>query len=168
MACDAETADHTAGTLDRVIRPEPVDPSGVAGLRDFLAEADLTTSGLDAPGARYWVVRDERGHLVGSTGFELSPTASDALIRSVAVASDARAAGLGSELARFAIDAARAAGASRAWLFSRRSGPFWQKLGFERVPTDALADALGETTQLALFTRTGQLAREVGWMRTLS
>jgi N-acetylglutamate synthase-like GNAT family acetyltransferase len=151
-----------------VIRPEPVDPSGVGALRDFLAEADLTTSGLDAPGARYWVVRDERGRLVGSTGFELSPTASDALIPSVAVASGARTAGLGTELARFAIDEARDAGAGRAWLFSRRSGPFWQKLGFERVPTEALADALGDTAQLQLFTETGQLAREVAWVRTLS
>jgi N-acetylglutamate synthase-like GNAT family acetyltransferase len=151
-----------------VIPPEPIEPSGVDTLRDFLAEADLTTSGLDAPGARYWVVRDGRGAVVGSTGFELSTTASDALIRSVAVASDARAAGLGTELARFAIDAARDAGAARAWLFSRRSGPFWQKLGFERVPTQSLAEALGGTAQVALFTKTGQLAREVGWMRTLS
>jgi N-acetylglutamate synthase-like GNAT family acetyltransferase len=168
MARDAETADRTAGTLDRVIRPEPVLPSGTAALREFLAEADLTTSGLDAPGARYWIVRDERGEISGSTGFELSPTASDALIRSVAVASGARAAGLGTELARYAIDSAHAAGAGRAWLFSRRSGPFWQKLGFERVPTESLAEALGETAQVALFTQTGQLAREVGWMRTLS
>jgi N-acetylglutamate synthase-like GNAT family acetyltransferase len=146
----------------------PVDASGVNALREFLAEADLTTSGLDAPGARYWVIRDERGAVVGSTGFELSPTASDALIRSVAVASDARAAGLGTELARFAIEAARASGAARAWLFSRRSGPFWQKLGFERVPTQSLAESLGGTAQVALFTKTGQLEREVGWVRTLS
>lgn len=151
-----------------MIRPAPVEPNGVIELREFLAGADLTTSGLDAPGARYWVVRNERGEIVGSTGFELSPTAADALIRSVAVASDARAAGLGTELASFAIDAAREAGAERAWLFSRRSGPFWQKLDFERVGTDALAEALGETAQVALFRQTGQLGREVGWMRTLS
>jgi N-acetylglutamate synthase-like GNAT family acetyltransferase len=151
-----------------VIRPEPVIASGAAALRDFLAEADLTTSGLDAPGTRYWVVRDERGEVVGSTGFELSPSESDALIRSVAVASAARAAGLGTELARFALDSARAAGAARAWLFSRRSGPFWQGLGFERVPAESLAEVLGETAQVALFTKTGQLAREVGWTRTLS
>lgn len=151
-----------------MIRPAPVDPADVVELRDFLAEADLTTSGLDAPGARYWVVRNERGEIVGSTGFELSPTAADALIRSVAVASDARATGLGTELAQFAIDAARDVGAERAWLFSRRSGPFWQKLGFDHVGTDALAEALGETAQVALFRQTGQLDREVGWVRTLS
>jgi N-acetylglutamate synthase-like GNAT family acetyltransferase len=123
---------------------------------------------LDALGAHYWVLRGERGAIVGSTGFELSPDASDALIRSVAVASGARAAGLGTELASFAIDAARDAGAQRAWLFSRRSGPFWQKLGFERVDTESLAGALGATAQVELFRQTGQLAREVGWMRTLS
>lgn len=79
-----------------------------------------------------------------------------------------RAAGLGSELARFAIDAARDAGAERAWLFSRRSGPFWQKLGFGRVHTEALAEALDDTAQVALFRQTGQLGRGVGWVRTLS
>jgi hypothetical protein len=36
------------------------------------------------------------------------------------------------------------------------------------VPTQSLAEALGGTAQVALFTKTGQLAREVGWMRTLS
>ncbi|WP_374946718.1 GNAT family N-acetyltransferase [Agreia sp.] len=148
--------------------PAPVDSSGVAELREFLAECDLTTSGLDAPGTRYWISRDERGRVVGSTGFELSPTTCDALIRSVAVASDARAAGLGTELALFAITAARDAGAQRAWLFSRRSGPFWQRLGFERVPTESLAEALAESPQVALFRATGQLARGVAWARTLS
>ena len=154
-------------TLGRVIRPIPVDPLDTAELHDFLAEADLTTAGLDARGARYWIVRGERGEIVGSTGFERSPSAPDALIRSVAVASAMRASGLGSELARFALDAARAAGVERAWLFSRRSGPFWQKLGFEQVSTASLAAALGETTQVALFRQTGQLDREVAWKRAV-
>ena len=150
-----------------MIHLEPVEGPEVPELLAFLEAADLTTAGLDAPGARYWLHRDERGAVVGSTGFELAASGTDALIRSVAVVSGARQTGLGSELARFALAGAASAGAQRAWLFSRRSGPFWQKLGFERSQTTSLATALASTSQVALFTETGQIDREVAWSRPL-
>ena len=90
-----------------------------------------------------------------------------ALIRSVAVAASHRSAGRGAELARFAMDQAAAAGATTAWLFSRRSGPFWQRLGFEPAEREDLAAALSGTHQVALFRETGQLEREVAWTRAL-
>ncbi len=62
---------------------------------------------------------------------------------------------------------AASAGAARAWLFSRRSGPFWQGLGFDPADRDDLATVLAGTTQVDLFRRTGQLAREVAWSRPL-
>ncbi len=55
----------------------------------------------------------------------------------------------------------------RAWLFSRRSGPFWQKLGFGPADRSALAAVLSDTQQVRLFSRTGQLELEVAWMREL-
>jgi len=78
------------------------------------------------------------------------------------------AARQGTRLARFALDEAAAGGATRAWLFSRRSGPFWQKLGF--VPADRyeLAAVLPEAEQVRLFVRSGQLEREVAWARDLA
>ncbi|KJC64564.1 GNAT family N-acetyltransferase [Agreia bicolorata] len=142
---------------------DPVSPFDIGPIRDFLEQADLTLAGLDAPGVRLWVERDGSGHIVGSTGFELSADARHALIRSVAVAPERRTAGSGSRLARFAMDAARDAGAERAWLFSRRSGPFWQKLGFAAADRDELATALADTHQVRLFVETGQLGREVAW-----
>lgn len=51
--------------------------------------------------------------------------------------------------------------------FSRRSGPFWQSLGFEPADRDELAAALADTQQVRLFQRTGQLSREVAWSREL-
>ena len=139
-----------------------------ASIRAFLKEADLTLAGLDDPAVRLWVERDAEGRIIGSTGFELSADGRHALIRSVAVASDRRTTGSGSRLARFAMDAARQAGVERAWLFSRRSGPFWQKLGFTGADRDELAVALADTHQVRLFVETGQLGREVAWSCALS
>ncbi|GGE94438.1 GNAT family N-acetyltransferase [Mycetocola zhadangensis] len=55
-----------------------------------------------------------------------------------------------------------------ALILSRRSGPFWQKLGFEPADRYELAAALRTTRQVMLFTETGQLDREVAWSRDLS
>ncbi|WP_371740397.1 GNAT family N-acetyltransferase [Frigoribacterium sp. VKM Ac-2860] len=108
------------------------------------------------------------GTVVGSTGYELSADGEHALIRSVAVAPAARTRGAGSRLARHALADAAAHGARHAWLFSRRSGPFWQQLGFAPADRDALAAALPDTHQVQLFRASGQLAREVAWSRPLA
>ncbi|WP_213817137.1 GNAT family N-acetyltransferase [Glaciihabitans sp. dw_435] len=136
-------------------------------LRSFLRDSDLTLAGLDDDAVRVWVERDTDGTIVGSTGFELSSGGEHALIRSVAVAPDRRAAGAGSRLALFALEQAARADAERAWLFSRRSGPFWQKLGFTSADRHRLAAALPDTRQVCLFIETGQLDREIAWSRTL-
>lgn len=146
---------------------ERVSSVDVPELREFLTEVDLTVAGLDEPGVRLWVERDARGDIVGSTGFELSADGRHALIRSVAVAADRRTAGTGSRLAVHAIEAARAAGASRAWLFSRRSGAFWQKLGFVSAECSELAAVLANAHQVRLFAQSGLLASEVAWSRGL-
>ena len=144
-----------------------VTPSDVDDVRAFLAEADLTLAGLDAEGVRLWVDRSDDGEVVGSTGFELSRDGKEALIRSVAVAGARRAGGEGTRLAQFAIAEAAAVGATRAWLFSRRSGPFWQKLGFVPADRHELAAVLPEAEQVRLFIESGQLEREVAWARDL-
>ena len=115
-----------------------------------------------------WIERDEAGIIVGSTGFELSTDFGHALIRSVAVDRERRASGAGTRLAFFALDEAAKAGAHTAWLFSRRSGPFWQKLGFELADRDKLAQVLENTHQVKLFSESGQLGREVAWSRQLN
>lgn len=133
----------------------------------FLREVDLTVTGLDAPSVRLWIERDESARIVSSTGYELSGDGRHALIRSVAVAASSRTRGRGTLLARFALDRAAEEGATTAWLFSRRSGAFWQSLGFAAADRDELARALADTHQVRTFTETGQLAREVAWVREL-
>ena len=146
---------------------EPVTAAEIDELAAFLSAADLTVSGLDSPSVRLWVVRGESRGILGSTGFEVSDSGTDVLVRSVAVAPGSRERGIGAELARFAIDQARLNGAERAWLFSRRSGPFWQKLGFESADRDELADRLATTQQVRLFRESGQLLNESAWSRAL-
>ena len=145
----------------------PAGAEDVEALHAFLAAADLTVTGLDDPGVRLWIHRDAGGRINGSTGFELSADGRHALIRSVAVDPALRSAGLGSTLARHALAEATAAGARRAWLFSRRSGPFWRGLGFAEADRDALAAALPDARQVIAFRASGQLAREVAWSRAL-
>lgn len=147
---------------------EPASTSDADELRGFLQDVDLTLAGLEEPTVQIWIERDEQGEVVGTTGFELSEDSAHALIRSVAVAPSHRARGAGSRLARFALEQARAAGAERAWLFSRRSGPFWQSLGFTSADRDELASALPRTQQVRLFTATGQLEKEVAWSLPLA
>ncbi|SKC46584.1 Acetyltransferase (GNAT) family protein [Krasilnikoviella flava] len=138
----------------------------IPDLTDFLCGADLTVAGLDAPAVRLWARRDGAG-IAASAGIELSADGRHALIRSTAVRPDLRGRGAGLAAATFAVDRARDAGASTAWLFSRRSGPFWERLGFARSTTGALAAALPDAQQVRLFRRTGQLDGEVAWSLAL-
>jgi N-acetylglutamate synthase-like GNAT family acetyltransferase len=97
----------------------PLRPADVPDLREFLTRADLTLSGLDAPTVRLWLLRSADGLVQGSTGYEVSESGRDVLIRSVAVDPELRAHGLGLRLAQFALDDAARSGARCAWLFSR-------------------------------------------------
>ena len=142
----------TAGDLDAVT--------------GFLREVDLTLSGLDSPALRLWIDRHD-DEIIGCTGYELSEDGTHVLLRSVAVAPEARRSGRGRELALFALDRAMRDRARTAWLFSRRSGPFWQSLGFTPADRDELASVLAGTHQVRLFRRTGQLEREIAWSRRL-
>lgn len=143
------------------------NPTDVDEVRAFLAGVDLTVAGIESPSVTLWIDRDENGRIVGSTGYELSAGGDHALIRSVAVVATERASGAGTRLASFAITHAQRAGATRAWLFSRRSGPFWRKLGFEHVDRRELAAALSDAHQVRLFTDSGQLEREQAWSMRL-
>jgi N-acetylglutamate synthase-like GNAT family acetyltransferase len=145
--------------------PLPVSPGDAFELTEFLRAADLTVSGIGEPDLHLWVDLDSDGRIVGSTGFELD--GQHALLRSVAVHSTMRGTGRGTELAQFALDQAASLGATQAWLFSRRSGPFWKKLGFAPADITELADAVASTHQVRAFAASGQLRYETAWSRPL-
>jgi N-acetylglutamate synthase-like GNAT family acetyltransferase len=145
--------------------PLPVSRGDAFELTEFLLAADLTVSGIGEPDLHLWIDLDPDGRIIGSTGFELA--GEHALLRSVAVAAPLRGTGRGTELARFALDQAAALGATRAWLFSRQSGPFWQRLGFEPAEIPDVASALDVTYQVQAFVASGQLRYETAWSRPL-
>jgi N-acetylglutamate synthase-like GNAT family acetyltransferase len=136
---------------------ERVSAVDVDQLRRFLLEVDLTLAGLDDPTVHLWIERDQSGNVIGTTGFELSEDGKHALIRSVAVSPQQRIAGAGARLARYAMKRAASAGATRAWLFSRRSGPFWEKLGSTGADRDELAKLLPYAHQVRPSPRPGPI-----------
>jgi N-acetylglutamate synthase-like GNAT family acetyltransferase len=145
--------------------PVPFSPGDAFELSEFLGSADLTASGIGEPGTQLWIDLDADGRIVGSTGFELA--GAHVLLRSVCVHPSLRGTGRGTELARFALDTATSLGARHAWLFSRRSGPFWQKLGFQSADITELAEALAATHQVRSFAASGRLRYETAWSRPL-
>lgn len=145
--------------------PLPFSRGDAFELSEFLRAADLTTSGVGEPDVQLWIDLNPEGRIVGCTGFELS--GEDVLLRSVAVDPSLRRAGRGAELARFALEIAASRGATRAWLFSRRSAPFWRSLGFASVEIADIAPSLAETHQVRAFAASGQLAYESAWTRPL-
>lgn len=165
--CGVEDARAAPVALGDVCSLELAGAESSAALKEFLVEVDLTLSGIGDSLMQIWVERDLGGRIVASTGFELSADSRHALIRSVAVRPASRRAGAGTRLASFALQKAAEAGASRAWLFSRRSGPFWQRLGFESADRAELARLLADTYQVRQFVASGQLGREVAWSRQL-
>ncbi|GGL78725.1 hypothetical protein GCM10009706_16650 [Curtobacterium citreum] len=155
------------GAFRPELRPTRVGAADVPDLHAFLTACDLMVAGLAEPAVRLWVVRDAAGSVIASTGSETGSNGRHVLLRSVAVGPALRGAGTGTALARFVMTAAAAAGARRAWLFSRRSGPFWQGLGFAPADREELATVLAGATQVELFRASGQLGREVAWSRPL-
>jgi len=156
---------------ERVTAAHLVPCSGqrdVDDARALLAASDLTLSGLGEAGVHLWLARDDGGAVVATTGYEASEDGRDVLVRSVAVTPGLRGRGMGLGLASWALERAVEAGAARAWLFSRRSGPFWERAGFTPGDRDEMARRLASTHQVRQFVATGQLGREVAWTRRLS
>jgi ribosomal protein S18 acetylase RimI-like enzyme len=98
---------------------------------------------VDAPATALLVARDDAsGAIVGSLTLALFriPTGLRAWIEDVVVDGDARGRGVGEALNRFALDVARAAGATTVDLTSRPSreaaNRLYQRLGFEPRETN--------------------------------
>jgi len=139
--------------------------SDVPGIVALLEDVDLLTHDVLAPNTQYWVAEDEHQHLVGVAGVEFGQSA--ALLRSVAVPTILRNQGLGKQLVQQALDWVLAAGYKRMYLFSTRSGTYWQHLGFQRVPVEEVTHSMSAVPQVRRFQAIGKLARETAWYKDL-
>jgi arsenate reductase len=112
----------------------------------FLAANSLPEAGL-AEHATDLLVAREGERLVGTAALEAYGR--DALLRSVAVAPDARGTGLGVALSRAALDRARATGVGRVFLLTETAPLFFRRLGFRDVERASVPESIKGTVEFA-------------------
>jgi N-acetylglutamate synthase-like GNAT family acetyltransferase len=152
--------------MNQDIRIRPADLSDKALIVHLVRQVDLLGDDILAPNTRYWVAEENNHILVGSVGLELG--VDSALLRSVAVLPGFRNIGLGRNLVNVAMTYAKKIGCKRIFLFSMRSGKYWQKLGFQKTPVDELVQSLPDIPQVLKFTSIGKLAIETAWKKDLT
>lgn len=108
----------------------PADPADLAGCRGLVDACGLPLGGLEHgfPGG-YVVAADMI--LMGCAGVELYDVAG--LLRSVAVAREARGRGLGEQLTRDRIAYARAMRLESLWLLTTTAPAYFSRLGFAPI-----------------------------------
>ncbi len=110
------------------MKVERAGPRDLASARSLLAEADLTTQGLED--AKLWCVR-EAGRAAGVAGLE--SWGSQGLLRSVVVEKGHRGEGMGKSLVERVSKEAKTKGLSELYLITETAPNFFEKLGFEPV-----------------------------------
>jgi N-acetylglutamate synthase-like GNAT family acetyltransferase len=119
----------------------PAVEADLGAVQRLVAAAALPLDGLarDFP-AGFVVALAATGEVVGCAGVECH--ASDGLLRSLAVAADARGSGLGRRLVDDRCAWGRARGLSALYLLTTDAAAFFARLGFERWPRAAVAPAI--------------------------
>jgi arsenite methyltransferase len=128
-----------------VIAIERAADRDVAGIKSLLAEAGLPTD-MDAHIGGFLVARDGE-RIVGCVGMEVG--GKDALFRSLAVAGEARGAGLGRRLCEALVTEAKARGVERAYLLTATIVPLAERWGFVRIDREAAPSAIRATAQFS-------------------
>lgn len=120
------------------------DAADRAAVEDLLTAADLPLDGLDLAWPHMVVAAADR--VLGAAAVERYDRAG--LLRSVVVAEDHRARGLGEALVRAAIGAAARAGVTDIWLLT--FVPEWfERLGFERIQRASAPAAVQASAEFA-------------------
>lgn len=150
-----ELRDEVRARVARLLRDEgwaKTPALAAAALRDRPeVDALLRAGGLPSdlgaffPGG--YVVARDGARVVGCAGLEAHD--GDGLLRSVAVAADARALGVGRRLVEDRLDAARRAGLRAVYLLTTGAAGYFRALGFADVPRDAVPDAVRASPQLS-------------------
>ena len=120
----------------------PAVPADMATLKNMLREADVETFPSDES-SQFMVLKNEKG-LVGCVALEVF--GEDAVLRSLAVAKDARGVGYGWMLADTAISSARHRGVKRIYLLTASASDFFAvKHGFRVVDSSTIAPEIAES-----------------------
>jgi len=121
------------------------EPRDLPAVLALLAEANLPSEGV-ADHFHAFFVDDDGGRILASAGLELHGDA--ALLRSLAVASDARGTGRGAALLRRALSEVpdRADG---VYALTTTAERYLARFGFEPVPRDSVPSQLLESRELS-------------------
>ena len=127
------------------MRIEPLSPNGE--LRALLERCGLPIADLAASASLqcYGVQRD--GRLLGVVALESYDAV--ALLRSLAVAPEARGSGLGQALVRFAEREAAARHIGRLYLLTNTAAPFFAKLGYQATARETAPPAIRMSAQFS-------------------
>ncbi|HML35206.1 arsenic resistance N-acetyltransferase ArsN2 [Sporomusa sphaeroides] len=136
------TAPLTAGT-DYTLRPAQADD--LAAVERLLTASGLPTAGVADHLATFFVA--EADGVAGVIGLELA--GENALLRSLAVAGEQRKRGLGSALFTKALDQARQAGATTAYLLTNTAEQFVARWSFAPISRDDIPTGLLTASALA-------------------
>jgi amino-acid N-acetyltransferase len=120
------------------------DPEDLPAVLALLVDAKLPTDGVADHFGSFFVV-DEGGRIVGSVGLEWH--GGTALLRSLAVAPQARGTGLGAAVLRRALHEAQGR-ADGVYALTTTAEPYLARFGFERVSRASLPPALLESREL--------------------
>lgn len=118
--------------------------SDLMGLADALTLAGLPVADIARPGRMFFRFTDE-GRTVGYGGLEGSGP--DLLLRSVAVAPDARSQGHGGRIVAALEREAAALGAARLYLLTSTAAPFFDRHGYAPADRNAAPAAVASCEQ---------------------
>lgn len=134
------------GTAGQPVELGPARPEDLAEVLGLLGRAGLPPDGVAGHVTGFLVAR-AAGRLVGVVGLELY--GASALLRSLAVAPEWQGRGLGTTLARRALEAARARGVERVFLLTTTAADFFRRLGFRPVGREEVDPAVRGSAEFA-------------------
>jgi len=134
-------------------------PNDFATVAALLGEVDLPFDDISPTLVGFFVA--ERGtSILGTIGVERYGDA--ALVRSVAVHTDARGTGLGGALVERAINAARTDGIRDLYLLTTTAADWAPRFGFTRIPRDQVNEAVRQSPQFLGGTCASAIAMHLG------
>jgi amino-acid N-acetyltransferase len=122
--------------------------SDLPAVRALLRGCDLPIEDLTPDHLEHFVLCHIQDRLVGSVGLEVV-SGELALLRSLAVAPEERARGVGRELWTRAREQARTLAVRRLYLLTTTAESLFRKWGFQRVPRDVVPEEIRATVEFS-------------------
>ena len=143
---------------DHGVEPNPSLRAAVA----LLAAVGLPSSDLTEPHLEHFFFAGPRDAPTGLVGLELY--GSDALLRSLAVAPDARSSGIGSMLVEQAEGHAYANGVRSLYLLTTTAQRFFERRGYRAASRESCPAAIRGTSEFASLCPAGSVLLAKTWI----